>query len=81
MPEGSDWAGTGSGRTAIAELLGEHKLSVPTRSLVIAKPGQRSVDHIAVPITWDVHSAVRVTAHAPGQELSDHDAYVVSVTS
>lgn len=47
--------------------------------MVSAKPGQRSVDHIAVPITWDVHSAVRVSARADGQELSDHDAHVVSV--
>ena len=77
--EGPDWAGTNAGRSAITELLAEHQLSVPTKSLASASRGQRSVDHIALPVTWDVSSVLRVSANVEGYELSDHDAYVVAV--
>ena len=67
------------GRNRIVELICSARLRVPTSALGSASPGQRSIDHIAVPIGWGVLDAYRVPAEARGQRLSDHDAYVVSV--
>ena len=64
----------------VTDLLEAAKLSVPTRSLGSATPGHRSIDHIAVPITWDVLGAWRISADVEGRRLSDHDAYVISIT-
>ena len=76
--EGRDYVGS-SGRKSILELVDAAQLSVPTRTLASAARGHRSIDHIAVPISWDVTSAHRLEATVDGQRLSDHDAYVVSV--
>jgi hypothetical protein len=77
--EGTDYVGTGAGRATITSLLEATQLSIPTRSLGSATPGHRSIDHIAVPMAWDVVGAWRISANAQGRRLSDHDAYVVSV--
>lgn len=77
--EGTDYVGTGAGRAAITNLLEANDLSVPTKSLGSATPGHRSIDHIAVPMAWDVAGAWRISADVEGRRLSDHDAYVVSV--
>ena len=77
--EGTDYVGTGAGRAAITDLLEASHLSLPTRSLGSATPGHRSIDHIAVPMTWDVLAAWRISADVRGRRLSDHDAYVVSI--
>ena len=77
--EGRDYVGTGAGRAAITELLDASQLSVPTKSLGSATPGHRSIDHIAVPMAWDVLDAGRISANVQGRRLSDHDAYVVSI--
>jgi len=77
--EGAEHVGTLDGRNQILQLLNASRLSVPTRSLGSAAPGHRSIDHIAVPIGWDVDGACRVPAEAEGQRLSDHDIYVISV--
>jgi hypothetical protein len=76
--EGSEYVGTRDGREQIIELIRMARLSVPTRSLSSASPGHRSIDHIAVPINWDVEGAYRVPAQVDGNRLSDHDAYVIS---
>jgi len=78
--EGRDCVGSSGGRKEILKLVNESKLSVPTSTLASASTGHRSIDHIAVPINWDVKGAHRLRAAASdGQRLSDHDAYVVSV--
>ncbi|MEO7235446.1 MAG: hypothetical protein ABIW80_08735 [Lapillicoccus sp.] len=77
--EGREHVGSLLGRLQIAQLVDAARLSVPTRSLGSASPGQRSIDHIAVPMEWDVHTALRVPAQGRGGRLSDHDAYVISV--
>ena len=77
--EGRDHVGTGAGRAALTELLDARQLSVPTRSLGSATPGHRSIDHVAVPMAWDVLGVGRISADVKGRRLSDHDAYVVSV--
>jgi hypothetical protein len=46
---------------------------------VKSSKGHRSIDHIAVPIAWDVTGVYRLQAAAEGRRLSDHDAYVVAV--
>ena len=76
--ECGEYVGTLDGRKQILELLDASRLSVPTRSLGSATPGHRSIDHIAVPVSWDVDAAYRVPAKAQGQRLSDHDMYVIS---
>ncbi|MEP7092361.1 MAG: hypothetical protein ABI776_19830 [Nocardioidaceae bacterium] len=77
--EGPEHVGSLEGRQQVLELIGESKLSVPTSSLASAATGHRAVDHIAVPLTWDVDAACRVAASAGPRRLSDHDAYMVSV--
>jgi hypothetical protein len=77
--EGTDYVGTHDGRDQIIELIATSCLFVPTRSLGSAKRGQRSIDHLAVPMGWDVHGAYRVPAEIDGNRLSDHDAYVISI--
>jgi hypothetical protein len=77
--EGIEYVGSLDGRDQIVELIETAYLSVPTRSLGSANPGQRSIDHIAIPMGWDVHGAHRVSAETDGCRLSDHDAYVISV--
>jgi hypothetical protein len=77
--EGTDYVGTRAGRAAITAVLEASRLSLPTRSLGSATTGHRSIDHIAVPMTWDVLAAWRIPADVRGRRLSDHDAYVVSI--
>lgn len=77
--EGPEHVGKTAGRRQIDELIRDARLSMPTRSLGSTAPGHRSIDHVAVPIAWDVLSAHRVPAEAGGRRLSDHDAFVVVV--
>ena len=77
--EGSDYVGSRDGREQLLELIHAAGLSLPTRSLGGASPGHRSIDHIAVPIGWDIQGAYRISAAFNGRRLSDHDAYVVSI--
>lgn len=80
--EGREYAGSEAGRAAIAGLVGELGLVVPTASLPHRDDGRASIDHVAVPIGWSVRSAERgVAACANGRRLSDHEAYVVKVIS
>jgi hypothetical protein len=77
--EGRDYVGSSDGRKEILELVNASRLSVPTGTLGSASKGHRSIDHIAVPINWDVTGVHRLEAAVEGHRLSDHDAYVVSV--
>jgi hypothetical protein len=77
--EGRDYVGTPGGRYEILDLVTSSELSVPTAPLGSASRGHRSIDHIAVPINWDVAGVRRLGAAAEGTRLSDHDAYVVTV--
>ena len=77
--EGRDYVGSAGGRKEILKLVNDSQLSVPTSTLASASKGHRTIDHIAVPINWDVAGAHRLGAAVDGQRLSDHDAYVVSV--
>ena len=77
--EGPEYVGSLDGRRQIIELTREAGLSVPTSTLASASKGHRAIDHVAVPIDWDVNAAYRVAAQAGGHRLSDHDAYVISV--
>ena len=77
--EGRDHVGSLGGRKEILALVNNSRLSVPTSTLASASKGHRSIDHIAVPVAWDVTGARRLPAAVEGRRLSDHDAYVVSV--
>ena len=84
---GGDWnhsleervLGSRVGRASLVELLDAFGLQVPTAALPHQIAGAKSIDHIAVPASWQIRSAERVHAEADGRRLSDHDAYVVEV--
>lgn len=75
--EGPEFVGCLEGRRIIDAMLGAARLSVPTRSLGSASPEHRAIDHVAVPVAWDVSSVHRVKAIRSRRRLSDHDAYLV----
>jgi endonuclease/exonuclease/phosphatase family metal-dependent hydrolase len=77
--EGPEYVGSLDGRRQILQLTQEAGHSVPTATLGSARKRHRSIDHISVPMDWDVDAACRVVAEAAGRRLSDHDAYIVSV--
>lgn len=85
---GGDWnheltgrlyAGSTAGRTSILGSLERLGLSAPTDASPHRLPDARSIDHVAVPASWTVVSAERVSGVVDGVELSDHDAYVVEI--
>ena len=77
--EGPEYVGSLDGRRQIIELAENAGLSVPTSTLGSASKGHRAIDHVSVPIDWDVRAACRVAAQTGGRRLTDHDAYVISV--
>lgn len=77
--EGRDYVGSVDGRKEILRLVNDSQLSVPTSALDSASKGHRTIDHIAVPKTWDVVGAHRLEAAVEGHRMSDHDAYVVTI--
>jgi hypothetical protein len=78
---GREYVGSNDGRTAILGLRDKLRLQVPTASLPHTKLGLLSIDHIAVPVGWQVTDARRVVAVANGHRLSDHDTYIVDCTT
>lgn len=76
--EGLEKAGSLEGRSAIAELLNELGLAVPTAQLPHPDEGRLSIDHVAVRVGWEIAGAERVIAVGDDEcRLSDHEAYVV----
>jgi endonuclease/exonuclease/phosphatase family metal-dependent hydrolase len=61
---------------AAVEALG---LVVPTATLPHRIPSLLTIDHVAVPRTTSVQAAERVVAEHQGRQLSDHDAYIVTI--
>ncbi len=78
---GRETAGSMAGRHHIERVLAGVGLHVPTALLAHGIPGLLSIDHIAVPRSMHVEGAHRVGAAVAGKRLSDHDAYVVSVSA
>jgi hypothetical protein len=74
---GKEYAGSLAGRDAIRGLLQRRDLSGATAGLPHALDGLLSIDHIAVPSTWQVLTAQRISAADIGTRLSDHDQYLV----
>ncbi len=77
---GNEVAGNKSGRSHVLEAVQELGLVVPTADLpsqVDGIEGERylSIDHIAVPASWQVRSKQHISCKG----LSDHDAYVIDV--
>jgi hypothetical protein len=87
---GGDWnhtflrpqVGHTRGEAAITAAVKKFALQVPTAGLPAQprEPGNfcYSIDHVAVPKGWKVSAVCRIIAV---RELSDHDAYVVQVSS
>ncbi|HEV2796875.1 MAG TPA: hypothetical protein VGV65_04590 [Nocardioides sp.] len=70
---GSEWAGSKAGRQSVLATADALGLQVPTALLPHRLTDVLSIDHIAVPATWQVSTATRVDATG----LSAHDAYVI----
>lgn len=78
---GREWSGSVAGRWSLLKALEQLELQVPTASLPHQINGLLSIDHIAVPRSWVVEEAQRRRAFVGDTRISDHDAYVVEVTS
>jgi hypothetical protein len=76
---GREYAGSKSGREAVARTVAHLDLAVATADLPQVLDGLLSIDHIAVPKTWRVDSAARTSVEAGDERLSDHDLYVVEI--
>jgi hypothetical protein len=70
---GKEYAGSIGGRNHVLEAVKQLKLKVPTMSLSHRGNYCQAIDHIGVPLSWAIESAIRIDA----QGLSDHDAYVI----
>jgi endonuclease/exonuclease/phosphatase family metal-dependent hydrolase len=77
--EGREYAGGIGGRRSLMSALEALGLTAPTSQLPHQIDTLRSIDHVAVPRSWVVTSAERISAVAEAGRLSDHDAYVVDV--
>ncbi|WP_370287787.1 endonuclease/exonuclease/phosphatase family protein [Nocardioides sp.] len=67
---------TRAAREALETALATHGLQAPTAALPGTHPGQGSIDHVAVPIGWEVSGAGRVEVP---RALSDHHACWIEV--
>ncbi len=72
---GTEIAGSIGGRNHLLSALKKLKLQVPTAGLTHRGNFCHAIDHIAVPLEWNVRFAKRIIANG----LSDHDAYVIDV--
>lgn len=73
--QGKEHAGSIGGRRHIQETLRQLALQAPTANLLHRGDYCNSIDHIAIPKSWEIKSAIRIDA----QGLSDHDAFVIEV--
>lgn len=77
---GQEWTGSQEGRGYILDGVGRLALQVPTAAAPHRIDGLLSIDHIAIPAEWTVHTV----EHHPGSyddvNLSDHDAYVIEIS-
>lgn len=75
---GTEGAGSIGGRQRIISAVDRLGLVVPTEYLPHRLPRRYAIDHVAVPNTWEIVAAERVSGVVGGVALSDHDAYVVT---
>jgi hypothetical protein len=78
---GREWVGSTAGRQGILAAVDRMKLSVPTADSAHRIEGLLSIDHIAVPSSWEIKSVERRSGVdlTGAHRLSDHDAYVIEV--
>jgi hypothetical protein len=77
---GREYAGSTAGRRAIVELVEALGLTVVTADAPHRIDGLLSIDHIAVPSAWAPGGWERLVAISDAGRLSDHDAYVVTLS-
>ena len=78
---GREWTGSVAGRQSLLAALERLELRVPTASLPHQIEDLLSIDHIAVPKSWDVSATHRHRAFVGQTRISDHDAYVVDASN
>lgn len=76
---GREWTGSVAGRRLLLASVQRLRLQVPTASSPHQIEGLLSIDHIAVPASWEVITTQRHGAFVGDTHISDHDAYVVQV--
>lgn len=74
---GREWSGSRAGRPFILDAVERLGLQIPTASAPHRINGLLSIDHIAIPSTWDVARFENHPAVHGGARISDDDAYVV----
>jgi len=74
---GTEYTGSGLGADRIRTATERLGLVVPTVGLPHRRSALSSIDHVAIPSSWDVALADRVSGVVDGVALSDHDAYIV----
>lgn len=78
---GREWSGSIAGRNALLTTVARLGLGAATAEAPHQIDDLLSIDHIALPRDWEVASPERFRARHAGVRISDHDAYVVEVTS
>jgi endonuclease/exonuclease/phosphatase family metal-dependent hydrolase len=74
---GREWTGSIDGRRTLLAAVERLQLQVPTAEMPHQIDGLVSIDHLAVPTTWEVRATQRYRAFVGAARISDHDAYVV----
>ncbi len=75
---GTDPVGTRQGRQDITTALRRLALVSAVRDLPTQSGSMQTIDHVAIPASWQVRGVDRISAHLNAMRLSDHDAYVVA---
>jgi hypothetical protein len=77
---GREWAGSVAGRQSLLSAIERLALSVPTALSPHQIDDLLSIDHIAVPSSWQVTETRRYRAFVEQNRISDHDAYTAEVS-
>lgn len=78
---GREWSGSIAVRNALLAAVARLGLEAATTEAPHQIDDLLSIDHIALPRDWEVARPERLRALYAGVRISDHDAYVVEVTS
>jgi hypothetical protein len=78
---GREYAGSIAGRAHLLRAVEALGLTVVSAQLTHCIDGLLSIDHITIPAGVTASQSARVEAAGKGRRLSDHDAYVVELSS
>ncbi len=76
---GREWSGSQQGRRALLAAVDRLGLQLPTADQPHQLDGLLSVDHIAVPTSWQIAEVERHSSLCGDKRISDHDAYCIEI--